>query len=93
MVQSNGAGLCSNSNQRGALMMNNKESTSLLNMEINNNPKTEKKTYTVFEIQRILGISPSAAYALIRENVFHSVKVGRSIRISKSSFDAWLNGD
>ena len=52
----------------------------------------EKKTYTVTEIQDILGISPSTAYALIKRKEFHSVSVGRSIRISKPSFDAWLNG-
>ena len=72
--------------------MNCKELVSHKNMEINDKQTTEKKTYTVSEIQKILGISPSTAYALIRENLFHSVKVGRSIRISKSSFDAWLNG-
>lgn len=52
----------------------------------------EKKTYTVTEIQDILGISPSTAYALIKRKEFHSVSIGRSIRISKPSFDAWLNG-
>ena len=52
----------------------------------------EKKTYTVTEIQDILGISPSTAYALIKRKEFHSVSVGRHIRISKPSFDAWLNG-
>lgn len=52
----------------------------------------EKKTYTVTEIQDILGISMTTAYALIKRKEFHSVNVGRHIRISKASFDAWLNG-
>jgi len=52
----------------------------------------EKKTYTVTEIQDILGISQPTAYALIKENLFHAVKVGRHIRISKKSFDTWLDG-
>ena len=52
----------------------------------------EKKTYTVTEIQDILGISLTTAYALIKRKEFHSVNVGRHIRVSKPSFDAWLNG-
>ncbi|MBQ2634156.1 MAG: helix-turn-helix domain-containing protein [Oscillospiraceae bacterium] len=52
----------------------------------------EKKTYTVTEIQDILGISMTTAYALIKRKEFHSVNVGRHIRVSKASFDAWLNG-
>lgn len=52
----------------------------------------EKKTYTVMEIQDILGISQPTAYALIKQNLFHSIKVGRHIRVSKSSFDAWVDG-
>lgn len=52
----------------------------------------EKKTYTVMEIQDILGISQPTAYALIKQNLFHSIKVGRHIRISKSSFDSWVDG-
>jgi len=50
------------------------------------------RTYTVTEIQDILGICQSTAYLLIKSGVFHSVKVGRHIRISKASFDAWLEG-
>lgn len=52
----------------------------------------EKKTYTVSEIQDILGISQSTAYSLIKKKEFHSINVGRHIRISKASFDAWLDG-
>lgn len=53
--------------------------------------KSEKRTYTVFEIQGILGISKTTAYNLIKSNVFHSVRVGGHIRISKKSFDEWLD--
>ncbi len=52
---------------------------------------TGKRTYTVDEIQDILGISQPTAYALIKKNLFHSIRVGRHIRISKVSFDAWLD--
>lgn len=51
----------------------------------------EKRTYTVSEIQDILGISQPTAYGLIKKNLFKTVKVGRQIRISKKSFDAWLD--
>lgn len=53
--------------------------------------QTGKRTYTVDEIQDILGISQPTAYALIKKNLFHSIRVGRHIRISKISFDAWLD--
>ena len=54
-------------------------------------PMTEKRTYTVDEIQDILGISQPTAYALIKKNFFHSIRIGRRIRVSKPSFDAWLD--
>lgn len=51
----------------------------------------DKRTYTVDEIQDILGISRPTAYNLVKKNVFHSVRVGGHIRISKRSFDNWLD--
>ena len=51
----------------------------------------EKRTYTVDEIQDILSISRPTAYNLVKKNVFHSVRVGGHIRISKKSFDDWLD--
>lgn len=51
----------------------------------------DRRTYSVEDIQMILDISQSTAYKLIRRKVFKSVKAGRQIRISKSSFDAWLD--
>ena len=50
----------------------------------------EKKTYTVAEITKILGISKTAAYALIKENKSLYMEVGKSIRINKESFDKWF---
>ena len=50
----------------------------------------DKRTYTVDEIQDILGISRPTAYNLVKQGVFHSVRVGGHIRISKKSFDDWL---
>lgn len=51
----------------------------------------EKRIYTVDEIQDILGIGRTSAYNLIHKNLFHCVRIGGSIRISKKSFDAWLD--
>ncbi len=53
--------------------------------------KTDKRTYTICEIQAILGISQPTAYTLVRKGLFRTVKVGRHIRISKPSFDKWLD--
>jgi len=50
-----------------------------------------KRTYTVDEIQDILGVSRPTAYNLVKKGFFHYVRVGGAIRISKKSFDAWLD--
>ncbi len=50
-----------------------------------------KKTYTVAEIAEILNIGRTSAYNLVKENHFKVVKIGASIRISKKSFDDWLD--
>jgi len=51
----------------------------------------EKRVYTVDEIQDILGVSRTTTYRLIKSGVFHSVRVGGQHRISKKSFDSWLD--
>ncbi|MBE6529031.1 MAG: helix-turn-helix domain-containing protein [Ruminococcaceae bacterium] len=53
--------------------------------------ESEKRVYTVDEIQDILGVSKTTTYRLIKSGVFHSVRVGGQHRISKKSFDAWLD--
>ncbi|MDU3613059.1 helix-turn-helix domain-containing protein [Enterococcus avium] len=55
-----------------------------------NNQET-KRTYSINEIAEILDISNKSAYSLVHENLFRHVRVGRIIRISKKSFDQWLN--
>lgn len=52
---------------------------------------SEKRTYSVQEIAEILQISRSMAYNLCRESLFKTVKIGKYIRVSKSSFDEWLD--
>ena len=51
----------------------------------------DKKTYSVHEIADILQISKSKAYELCRQPEFKIIRLGRTIRISKASFDGWLN--
>ena len=50
----------------------------------------ECRTYTVNEVACILGVSRTQAYRLVQEGLFKSVRIGSAIRISKRSFDHWL---
>ena len=50
-----------------------------------------KRTYTVEEIAKILGIGRTAAYNLVHSGVFKMVRIGSSFRVSKVSFDDWLD--
>lgn len=54
------------------------------------NTKQERRTYTVADIAAILDISLSAAYRLVREDNFATVRIGNTIRISRKSFEDWL---
>ncbi|MCF2556015.1 helix-turn-helix domain-containing protein [Fournierella massiliensis] len=51
----------------------------------------EKRTYTVEDIQVILGISRGTAYKLLEKKEFRWFKIGSTYRISKKSFDDWLD--
>lgn len=50
-------------------------------------------TYTIPEIMIIMNISAAAAYHLVQSDdvPFRTMKVGKSWRISKNSFDRWWN--
>lgn len=48
------------------------------------------RTYRVEEIADILGIGRSSAYELVKQGCFKTVRIGSAIRISKKSFDEWL---
>lgn len=54
-------------------------------------PGSEKRCYTVKEIQTMLGISRPTAYDLLQEKKFRWFKIGNKYRISKNSFDEWLD--
>lgn len=49
------------------------------------------RVYRVADIATILKISRSAAYALVKKGLFQTVRIGTAIRISKQSFDDWLD--
>lgn len=53
---------------------------------------TDKRCYTVAELQKMLGISRGSVYKLLKIGQCHWFKIGTAIRISKQSFDEWLNG-
>lgn len=52
---------------------------------------TEKRCYTVEDLQIILGISRSTVYKLLEQKEFRWMKIEAAYRISKKSFDAWLD--
>ena len=51
----------------------------------------ERRTYTVDDIAQIPGIGRTSAYILVKEGHFKIVRIGNAIRISKRSFDEWLD--
>lgn len=50
----------------------------------------ENQVYTIEEIREILNIGKNAAYSLLNHHYFQTIRIGKSIRISKKSFDEWL---
>ena len=51
----------------------------------------EKRCYTVKEVQEMLGISRPTVYELLKKNEFRWSQIGNKYRISKKSFDEWLD--
>ena len=51
----------------------------------------QKRTYKVDEIAAMLSIGRSSAYNLVKEGHFNTVRIGNTIRVSKMSFDEWLD--
>ena len=64
----------------------------ILNKEETEMPQPyEKRIYTVDEIQDILGIGRNAAYNLVKSGGVPQRPHRGNIRISKKSFDEWLD--
>ena len=53
-------------------------------------PITEKRCYTVEDLQIILGISRGTVYKLLEQQEFRWFKIGTVYRISKPSFEEWM---
>ena len=53
---------------------------------------SEKRSYSVAEVAEILGVSKRSVYNLCSSGELKSVRVGTKLRISKKSFDEWLDG-
>ena len=51
----------------------------------------DNQVYTLEEIKDILKIGRNSSYNLLNENYFKIIKLGKIVRISKKSFDNWLN--
>lgn len=54
--------------------------------------ETYNRAYTIGELQRILKVSRTSVYRLVKNQQFHSVRIGGHYRISKKSFDDWFDG-
>lgn len=54
-------------------------------------PQFRKEEHTVKELQEILGISRPTVYELLKKNEFRWIQIGTKYRISKKSFDDWLD--
>ena len=53
---------------------------------------SEKRCYTVQELQEILGVSRPTIYNLLKKKEFRWIQLdGGKYRISKKSFDDWLD--
>ena len=50
-----------------------------------------KRVYSVDDIAELLEISKGSAYELIKQGLFNTVRIGSAIRVSKKSFDEWLD--
>ena len=50
-----------------------------------------KRCYTVKDLQEILEISRPTVYELLKRHEFRWIQVGKNYRISKKSFDEWLD--
>lgn len=62
-----------------------------MNANTQNTVAETKRTYTVEEIAKLLSIGKTTAYALVKEGHFKIVRIGSAIRISRQSFDEWLD--
>ena len=53
-------------------------------------PLPEPRAYTVEQIAATLNIGRTTAYQLVKKEQLKTVRIGNAIRVSKKSFDEWL---
>jgi len=58
----------------------------------------EKQVYDAEDIQKLLGIGRSKAYAFLdeayeKQKPFRVIRIGRLYRVPKEAFDRWLRGE
>ena len=51
----------------------------------------DKRSYSVAEVEKILGVTRQTVYKLIKRGCFEAVKVQGGHRIVKASFYRWLD--
>mgnify|MGYP005758860251 FL=1 len=59
---------------------------------INQKATFEKRSYSVAEVAVLLNVSKRSVYNLCASGELKSVRIGTKLRISKKSFDEWLDG-
>lgn len=50
-----------------------------------------EKLLKAYEVAKILGISRSQAYSLMRNGTIEAVRFGRSIRVTEEALDSFIN--
>lgn len=69
-----------------------REMNQKVTMESAAGAETEKRCYTVEDLQNILCVSRPTVYNLLKRKEFRWFQIGgRKYRISKKSFDEWLD--
>lgn len=61
------------------------------NFILDKEKRFDSQVYTIEEIREILNIGKNASYDLLDNSHFEFIRIGKAIRISKKSFDEWLN--
>lgn len=51
---------------------------------------TDKKTLSVSDTAKLLGISKPTAYALFRQQDFPSFRIGNRLLVAEAALDKWL---
>lgn len=56
-------------------------------------PTSERKTITVEQAGKALGISRNAAYEAVRRGEIPAIRIGRLLLVPKAAFERLVNGE